>query len=302
MALNATATKATKDKIFELLEFNCPVEGVENPNKNNIKYTEQLLDKNLPLVANFRSVIEEVPKNGAGSVRTIIYCQTVKQCLHTLRTFQVELELSLFLNGFNNRRNRLELLHSATPRNVKEYVTSQFSAATNHLRVLIATIAYGTGVNCQGLSRVIHFGPPKSVQADLQESGRCGRGGEQSDAILLYNGIDLKLSDAGMKEYVKADSCRRKLLLKHFDIPHPANLPIGDNCCDSCSKRHLPLPSEELLLAKKTTDERVETLTVSAECHVIDLVYCACFSPSVSFRFINSIGCSSYIIIFNSHI
>ena len=58
MALNATATKATKDKIFELLEFNCPVEGVENPNKNNIKYTEQLLDKNLPLVANFRSVIE----------------------------------------------------------------------------------------------------------------------------------------------------------------------------------------------------------------------------------------------------
>ena len=58
MALNATATKATKDKIFELLEFNCPVEGVENPNKNNIKYTEQLLDNNLPLVANFRSVIE----------------------------------------------------------------------------------------------------------------------------------------------------------------------------------------------------------------------------------------------------
>ena len=189
----------------------------------------------------------------------------------------------------------MELLHSATPRNVKEYVTSQLSAATNHLRVLIATIAYGMGVNRQGLSRVIHFGPPKSVQADLQESGRCGRGGEQSDAILLYNGIDLKLSDAGMKEYVKADSCRRKLLLKHFDIPHPANLPIGDNCCDSCSQRHLPLPSEELLLAKNTTDERVETLTVSAECHVIDLVYCACFSPSVSFHFINSIGCSSYI-------
>ena len=40
--------------------------------------------------------------------------------------------------------------------------------------------------------------------------------------------------------------------------------------------------------------------TVSAECHVINLVYCASFSPSVSFRFINSIGCSSYIIVFNS--
>ena len=116
----------------------------------------------------------------------------MKQCLHTLRTFQVELELSLFLNGFNNHRNRLvELLHSATPRNVKEYVTSQLSAATNHLRVLIATIAYGMGVNRQGLSRVIHFGPPKSVQADLQESSRCGRGMAQNaycfpDIYLLF--------------------------------------------------------------------------------------------------------------------
>ena len=92
----------------------------------------------------------------------------MKQCSILFRTFQVELGLTIFLNGFNNPRNGLvEMLHSATPRNVKEYVTSQFSAATNHLRVLIATIAYGMGMNCQGVTRVIHFGPPRSEQRGM---------------------------------------------------------------------------------------------------------------------------------------
>ena len=74
----------------------------------------------------------------------------------------------------------------------------------------MATIAYGMGVNCKGVSRVIHFGPFKSVEAYLQESGRCGRDGEQSDALLLYNGITSKVADADMKSYINSTSCQRQ--------------------------------------------------------------------------------------------
>ena len=80
-----------------------------------------------------------------------------------------------------------------------------FTSSDNNtrLRIRVATIAYGMGVNCKGVSRVIHFGPSKSIEAYLQESGRCGRDGEQSDALLLYNGVTskIKVADADMKSY-----------------------------------------------------------------------------------------------------
>jgi superfamily II DNA helicase RecQ len=79
---------------------------------------------------------------------------------------------------------------------------------------------------------VIHFDPSKSIQAYIQESGRCGRAGESSIALLLFNGVMLKVADANMKDYVKSESCRRKLLLQYFDAKLPSELPTGHKCCD----------------------------------------------------------------------
>ena len=95
------------------------------------------------------------------------------------------------------------MIHSGSPESVKGHVLDQFADSSKPLRILIATIAYGMGVNCKGVRRVIHFGPSKSIDAYLQESGRCGRDGEQSDAILLYNGINAKVADAEMKKILR---------------------------------------------------------------------------------------------------
>ena len=236
MALTATAIRATKDRIFELLEFKCPVEIIESPNRNNITYCVQALEKNLSLADQFRCVIEEIGRKGKNSQRTIIYCQTIKQCAILYKTFEMELGKSFYLDMNVNPTCRfVEMLHSGTPKSVKEHVMKQFSSEFGHLRVLIATIAYGMGVNCQKVTRVIHFGPPKSIQAYAQESGRCGRAGESSIALLLYNGVTMKVAGANMKDYVKADTCRRKVLLKHFDGELPTNLPTGHKCCDVCA-------------------------------------------------------------------
>jgi len=199
MALTATATQQTKDKIFDLLELRKPKEITESPNKVNVRYTVQKLDNSVPIVENFRCLINELKLKGKGTTRSIIYCQTVKQCAHLFSMFELELGLSMY-DGEADPRNRLvQMMHSGSPESVKGHVLDQFADSSKPLRILIATIAYGMGVNCKGVRRVIHFGPSKSIDAYLQESGRCGRDGEQSDAILLYNGINAKVADAEMK-------------------------------------------------------------------------------------------------------
>lgn len=94
------------------------------------------------------------------------------------------------------------------------------------------------GVNCKGVQRVIHFGPSKSLECYIQESGRCGRQGEPSYAVLLYNGITLRTADDSMKEYIKDKySCRREALLKPFDGKSDVLAkPTGHNCCDKCTQ------------------------------------------------------------------
>ena len=142
----------------------------------------------------------------------------------------------LALGEEKNPRNRLvDMMHSGTPSSVKDYILDQFADQTKCLRVLIATIAYGMGVNCKGVTRVIHFGPSKSIEAYMQESGRCGRSGEQSDALLLYNGLNLKAADSDMKEYVQSSTCRRKFLLKYFGTSD-SQFPSGHICCDICAE------------------------------------------------------------------
>lgn len=91
-------------------------------------------------------------------------------------------------------------------------------------------------MDCKNVTRVIHFGPAKSVEAYMQESGRCGRDGEQSLAILLYNGITMRATDGDMKLYIKTDTCRRAQLLQHFHSANASTCEISHFCCDVCIK------------------------------------------------------------------
>jgi len=130
--------------------------------------------------------------------------------------FELELGLSMFDGEV--QMMLVQMMHSGSPESVKSHILEQFADSSKCLCILIATIAYGMGVNCKGVRQVIHFGPSKSLDAYLQESGRCGRDGEQSDAILLYNGINAKAADAKMKKYLESPTCHRQFLLKHFGV------------------------------------------------------------------------------------
>ena len=74
------------------------------------------------------------------------------------------------------------MLHSKTPEPVKDTILESFTKNDSLVRVLFATIAFGMKVNAKGVKTIIHVGPSKNLEAYVQESGRCGRGGEQSRA------------------------------------------------------------------------------------------------------------------------
>ena len=183
----ATATKSTKSQIFESLGIDAKhlytVE--ENPNRSNLRYTVSYIDKQSSLKDVFTKIIGELQRALCQTERTLIYCQTRKQCSLLFRMFEIKFGGKLF-NGAALPRNRLvEIFHAGTPQCVKNQIIQHMTAVGSHLRVLIATVAFGIGVNCREVRRVIHFGPSKSLEQYVQESGRAGRDGKSSTGILL---------------------------------------------------------------------------------------------------------------------
>ena len=92
------------------------------------------------------------------------------------------------------------------------------------------------GVNCKGLNKVIHFGPPSSLEDYFQETGRIGRDGTESHALLLlFPGcMRSKNIKKDVKDYTKnTELCRRSMLLKIFGALENSIAPLHQ-CCDVC--------------------------------------------------------------------
>ena len=124
--------------------------------------------------------------------------------------------------------------------------------------MIIATVAFGMGINCRDVSQVIHFRSPCSLLNYAQESGRGGRDGRQAVAKLYYSNREFGICSfkfnrkptkyqseicdlLKMKSYVSNESeCRRLLLLRYFDGEADAKQEIesmsipNHNCCDVC--------------------------------------------------------------------
>ena len=177
----------------------------------------------------FAWLTDTLRREGENSIRTIVYCQTIKQCSIIYATISGLLgkENMTSSNGYP----LVEMLHSCTPEANKKIVLESFQREHGTVRLLIATIAFGMGINCKGVKRIIHYGPPKNVEAYLQETGRVGRDSGESVAFLLYHGILLNHVHSDIKCFIKTKECRRMTLMKHFDAD-AVNIEIPHKCCD----------------------------------------------------------------------
>ena len=85
------------------------------------------------------------------------------------------------------------MYHARVDEQNKDEILASFSGESGRIRDLIATIAYGVGINCKGIKDVIHYGPPQNLERYLQESGRAGRSADSGcRAVILYSNIMLQ--------------------------------------------------------------------------------------------------------------
>ena len=124
---------------------------------------------------------------------------------------------------------------SCTEEHVREEIAKAFTQESS-LRIVIATVAFAMGIDCHSVREVIHLGPPTDIESNVQETGRAGRDGLLSLALLLLKPGYKRHSENSMLDYsVNTLDCRRDKLFRHFD--NYTHVDMGSClCCDVCAR------------------------------------------------------------------
>ena len=150
----------------------------------------------------------------------------------------------------------------------------------DNVKIIVATLAFGMGINKPNVRYVIHYDLPTSIEQYYQEIGRAGRDGLQSTALLLYSYGDTKklsyfIEEKAEKErkiaeehlkkmvqYAETTTCKREFLLNHFgeSLKKDTNT-TEENCCSSCENKDslltdVTIPCQKLMSAILRTKER----------------------------------------------
>eukprot|EP00112_Aurelia_sp_Birch-Aquarium-sp1_P024204 Seg753.8 transcript_id=Seg753.8/GoldUCD/mRNA.D3Y31 product="ATP-dependent DNA helicase RecQ" protein_id=Seg753.8/GoldUCD/D3Y31 len=172
MAFTATATKSTKQKIFELLQLDLFSTAVveKSPCKDNLRFVVKYVERDRSFVSIFGWLITDLMLKSIKTDRTLIYCQTRKQCSLIYRYLSVELAAASWKH---EGKRLIEMFDAGTPETVKKHVIAELSDGHSCLRVVICTIAFGMGINCVDFTRVFNFGPPRNMEEYIQMCGRA---------------------------------------------------------------------------------------------------------------------------------
>ncbi len=226
LAVTATATERVRDDIRKNLSLNSPdifLGGFDRPNlRISVEPKQDARGRIVDFV--------EAHRGESG----IIYCASRK------RTDD-------FAESLRKRGVAAAAYHAGLT--AEERNANQSAFVRDDILVMVATIAFGMGIDKPDVRFVIHADLPKSVENYYQEIGRAGRDGLPSDCLLLYSSGDMisasRLFDdlpddqrrearkrlEAMRDYAESEQCRRHIILRHFGEPS-----VSETCraCDNC--------------------------------------------------------------------
>ncbi|XP_078682176.1 ATP-dependent DNA helicase RecQ-like [Branchiostoma floridae x Branchiostoma belcheri] len=148
---------------------------------------------------------------------------------------------NMMTKSYKNRR--VAMFHRSSAETNKNFLLDDFRNTDSMVRVTIATVAFGMGIDVPDVFAVIHWGAPRHVEGFYQESGRGGRDGRPSHSLILHQSRTLAKGSCSqsMSGYCKlaSGSCRRKYLLDYFklkssDTHSSVDVSDKDTCCDLC--------------------------------------------------------------------
>ncbi|MEG4058669.1 MULTISPECIES: DNA helicase RecQ [unclassified Microcoleus] len=228
MALTATATERVRQDIIQQLTLRNPYIHVASFNRPNLYYEVRPKTKH-----SFAEVLQIIQKKGGSG---IIYCLSRKKVDEV---------------AYKLQQSGIQALPYHAGMNDVDRATNQTRFIRDDVQVMVATIAFGMGINKPDVRFVIHYDLPKNLEGYYQESGRAGRDNEPAHCSLFFGYGDVKMIDYIIEQkpdpqeqriarqqlrrvinYAESTDCRRTIQLSYFGDSFPGNCGTCDNCCN----------------------------------------------------------------------